>query len=191
MTGGGRSIMYGPPGAGLKPDLDWLEEALQSDSPPRMVVIVNPCNPAGFVMTREELERARDMTAAAGTWLVVDNTYEHFTYDGAEHVCVGGSHVVNVFSFSKAYGMMGWRVGYLAFPAASVHPTLGDEILKVQDTIPICPTQISQLVALESLKEGRGWVTERVNQLAGAPRRITARAISPCPLALPAIPLLR
>lgn len=47
MTGGGRSIMYGPPTEGLKPDLDWLEEAMKSDSPPRMVVIVNPCNPAG------------------------------------------------------------------------------------------------------------------------------------------------
>jgi aromatic aminotransferase len=35
----------------------------------------------------------------------------------------------------------------------------------VQDTIPICPTQISQLVAEEALKEGRSWVTERVGTL--------------------------
>ena len=47
MTGGGRSIVYGPPGAGLTPDLDWLERTLQSDTPPRMVVIVNPGNPSG------------------------------------------------------------------------------------------------------------------------------------------------
>lgn len=119
-------------------------------------------------MTREELQRAADITASAGAWLVIDNTYEHFTYDGAEHCCVGGRHVVNIFSFSKAYGMMGWRVGYIAYPAPAVHPTLGDEMLKVQDTIPICPAQISQLVALEALKEGRGWVTERVQQLEGA-----------------------
>ena len=131
-------------------------------------------------MTREELQRAADVTAAAGAWLVIDNTYEHFTYDGAEHCCVSGRHVVNIFSFSKAYGMMGWRVGYIAFPGSAVHPTLGDEMLKVQDTIPICPAQISQLVALEALKEGRGWVTERVQQLEGAAPAARAADIPPC-----------
>lgn len=47
MTGGARKVVYGPPTTGLKPDLDWLEDVMQSESPPRMVVIVNPCNPAG------------------------------------------------------------------------------------------------------------------------------------------------
>lgn len=47
MTGGVKNVMYGPAGPGLKPDLDWLEEELQGDNPPKMVVIVNPCNPAG------------------------------------------------------------------------------------------------------------------------------------------------
>jgi aromatic aminotransferase len=35
-------------------------------------------------------------------------------YDGLKHTCIEGSHIVNVFSFSKAYGMMGWRVGYVS-----------------------------------------------------------------------------
>jgi aspartate/methionine/tyrosine aminotransferase len=48
-----------------------------------------------------ELEAASRMCAHAGAWLVVDNTYEHFTYDGAEHHCVSGDHVINLFSFSK------------------------------------------------------------------------------------------
>lgn len=34
-------------------------------------------------------------------------------YDGLKHTCLEGNHIVNVFSFSKAYGMMGWRVGYV------------------------------------------------------------------------------
>ena len=50
MTGGGKNVMYGPAGAGLKPDLDWLENELKSDIPPKMVVIVNPCNPAGSLL---------------------------------------------------------------------------------------------------------------------------------------------
>ncbi len=35
-------------------------------------------------------------------------------YDNHKHVCVEGDHVVNIFSFSKAYGMMGWRIGYVS-----------------------------------------------------------------------------
>lgn len=38
----------------------------------------------------------------------------YFMYDGLQHSCVEGDHVVNIFSFSKAYGMMGWRVGYVS-----------------------------------------------------------------------------
>lgn len=48
---------------------------------------------------------------------VLDNTYEHFVYGGRKHSCVGGANVINIFSFSKAYGMMGWRMGYLAYSA--------------------------------------------------------------------------
>jgi hypothetical protein len=35
-------------------------------------------------------------------------------YDGMEHYCLEDAHIVNLFSFSKAYGMMGWRVGYVS-----------------------------------------------------------------------------
>ena len=38
----------------------------------------------------------------------------YFMYDGLKHTCVEAPHIVNVFSFSKAYGMMGWRVGYVS-----------------------------------------------------------------------------
>lgn len=36
-------------------------------------------------------------------------------YDGLKHTCIEGDHIVNLFSFSKAYGMMGWRVGYVSW----------------------------------------------------------------------------
>lgn len=70
------------------------------------------------------------MCKAAGAWLVVDNAYEYFTYEGeghGAHTCVEGDHVVNTFSFSKAFGMMGWRIGYLAYP-----PAIKASLLKVK-----------------------------------------------------------
>ena len=54
-------------------------------------------------MTECELQRARQLCEAAGAWLIVDNTYEDFTYDGREHMCVSGPNVINIFSMSKVW----------------------------------------------------------------------------------------
>ena len=87
---------------------------------PRVIVLVNPSNPTGVLLTRHELDRAAALAAAAGAWLVVDNTYADFVYDGARHYCPRGPHVVHLFSMSKAYGMMGWRVGWIGVPPPPV-----------------------------------------------------------------------
>lgn len=48
MTGGGRSVVYGRCDPYTwQPNLDWLEQALSGPDPPKMVVLVNPCNPTG------------------------------------------------------------------------------------------------------------------------------------------------
>ena len=104
----------------------------------RAVVLVSPGNPSGTIVP-EALGRAvlREC-AARGVWLVTDEAYEHFTFggdadggaiphaslaappttpagnadaDAAERECV-----VSLFTFSKSYGMAGWRVGYLVYP---------------------------------------------------------------------------
>lgn len=166
MTGGHASVVLAPSTKDYLPDVDWLEKRL-AESPVgeriRMVTVVNPGNPTGMILPKAMLDRLSALCKKHGAWLVMDNTYEHFTYeeDGhPSHSCISGDHVVNVFSFSKAFGMMGWRVGYLAFP-----PSLLPELMKVQDTIAICPTVVSQKVALAALGAGREWVKERVRGL--------------------------
>jgi len=114
-----------------------------------VVTLVNPGNPSGETLPPALLRKFAALAQEFHFWLVVDNTYEHFAggwYGGAEHEVVTGKNVVNVFSFSKAFGMMGWRVGY------HVHPkSLTPELAKVQDTVAICPTALSQIVALAAL----------------------------------------
>jgi histidinol-phosphate/aromatic aminotransferase/cobyric acid decarboxylase-like protein len=66
-----------------------------------------PITTAGVLLPRSELEAAARLCAAACCWLVLDNTYEDFVYGGRTHTCLAGPNVINVFSFSKAYGMMG------------------------------------------------------------------------------------
>ena len=172
----------------MLPDLDWLEEALFSASGkgkenqrkiPKLVVLVNPCNPTGVVLPKALLQRAADLTAKAGSWLVVDNTYDHFLYGGAEHEMPCESpHIIHISSFSKAYGMAGWRVGWLASHRDS---GLSASLLKVQDTVPICAPQLSQRVALAALEgpgAGAGWVAEKVKGLEGN-RGVVKKALAP------------
>jgi aspartate/methionine/tyrosine aminotransferase len=48
MTGCGQSVVFGPCNpATWHPDLDWLEAQLGSRDPPKLVYVVNPCNPTG------------------------------------------------------------------------------------------------------------------------------------------------
>ncbi|CAO2815334.1 unnamed protein product [Amaranthus hypochondriacus] len=147
----------------LYPNADWLEKTLKTNPPPKVVTVVNPGNPSGTYIPEPLLKRISDLCKGAGSWLIVDNTYEYFMYDGRKHSCVEGDHIVNLFSFSKAYGMMGWRVGYIAYPAG-VDGFL-DQLLKVQDNIPICASIISQYLAFHSMEAGTDWVKEQVKEL--------------------------
>ncbi|XP_050384729.1 aromatic aminotransferase ISS1 [Argentina anserina] len=161
----------------LYPDADWLEKTLSETKPtPKLVTVVNPGNPSGTYIPERLLKRISDICREAGSWLVVDNTYEYFMYDGLKHSCVEGNHIVNIFSFSKAYGMMGWRVGYIAYPSEA--DGFGTQLLKVQDNIPICASILSQHLALYSLEIGSEWVVERVKGLVKN-REIVLEALSP------------
>ncbi|OAY36815.1 aromatic aminotransferase ISS1 [Manihot esculenta] len=161
----------------LHPDADWLERTLSETRPvPKVVTVVNPGNPTGTYIPEPLLKRISDLCRKAGSWLIVDNTYEYFMYDGLKHSCVEGDHIVNIFSFSKAYGMMGWRVGYIAYP--SEVEGFATQLLKIQDNIPICASLLSQHLALYSLEMGPEWVTERVKDLVRN-REILLEALSP------------
>jgi len=163
MAVGAENLVVGPSSPELLPDLDWLAETLETDPTIKMVTLTNPGNPTGVTLPPAMLEAAAEICAKTGTWLVVDNTYHHFCggwYNGPPHECMTGDHIVNVFSFSKAYGMMGWRVGYISAPS-EVFP----QLMKAQDTIPICPSTMSQRVALGALSAGKEWVGAKVASL--------------------------
>lgn len=159
------NILIGPSNPQtLLPDADWLQRILFEIKPvPKLVSIVNPGNPSGTCIPDHLLKRISDICQRAGSWLVVDNAYEYFTYGDLKHSCVEGTHVINLFSFSKAYGMMGWRVGYIAY--SSEAEGLRTQLLKVQDNVAICAPVMSQHIALSCLEAGHEWVRDRVKSL--------------------------
>lgn len=60
MTGAAARVVTGPPDPDtLKPDLEWLERTMRSAAPPKMVVIVNPCNPTGAAAAAAAVRRSQ------------------------------------------------------------------------------------------------------------------------------------
>jgi aspartate aminotransferase len=88
----------------------------------RAILLNSPCNPTGRVATDEELAAIGQFAEAHDLWIVSDEIYEHFVYDGAVHRSLAANdalahRVLVVNGFSKAYAMTGWRLGWLVGPA--------------------------------------------------------------------------
>jgi aspartate aminotransferase len=113
----------GEDGFHLPPREAW-ERALTPRT--RLVVLCNPNNPTGTVYTREELLRVAGFCRDHGLFLVVDEVYREFVYDGREAVSALGlqgfeDHVIVVDSLSKRYSACGIRLGCLVTRNAVVY----------------------------------------------------------------------
>lgn len=76
----------------------------------------NPQNPTGKVFTEVEVRNLAELCEHTGTYLIADEAYERITYDGRKHfsaAAIAKAHIITCFTFSKAYAMTGWRVGYV------------------------------------------------------------------------------
>jgi aspartate/methionine/tyrosine aminotransferase len=137
----------------------------------RAVVTVSPNNPSGAVYSADSLRAVNDVCRERGIYHITDEAYEYFTYDGARHVSPAAwegtaEHTISLYSLSKAYGMAGWRVGYMVIPDA-----LFEAVNKIQDTNLICPPRASQHVALAALGEGASYCRPFVESLGQVRRR--------------------
>ncbi|MEE2665851.1 MAG: pyridoxal phosphate-dependent aminotransferase [Myxococcota bacterium] len=119
--------------------------------------VSTPSNPTGRILPRPWLEALAELAAAHDLWLIADEVYEDYVYEG-EHFSVATAapdRTLSVFSFSKAYGMAGHRVGYLAGPASLVH-----EAHKVGTHTAYHAPVAGQLVGLSALAVGADWIAK-------------------------------
>jgi aspartate/methionine/tyrosine aminotransferase len=139
----------------------------------RAVVTVSPNNPTGAVYPEAALRAVNDLCRARGLYHVHGEAYESFTYGGIRPFAAGAiegsaAHTISLYSFSKAYGFAGWRIGYMVIPEH-----LAIAVRKIQDTNLICPPMVSQAAALGALEAGTGYCREKTRGLSEV--RETAR----------------
>jgi methionine aminotransferase len=105
----------------FRPDFDKIAAALNART--RLIIVNSPHNPSATVWTRAEMERLAELLAPTETLLLSDEVYEHMVYDGLPHVSAASipslaARAFVVSSFGKTYHVTGWKVGYVAAPAA-------------------------------------------------------------------------
>ena len=96
-----------------------VNEALTPDT--KAVMVATPSNPTGTVLSREELTAIYTAVKAHGGVLIVDEIYQGLIYGttGTTALALGDDLFV-INSFSKYFGMTGWRLGWMVAPLAYV-----------------------------------------------------------------------
>lgn len=141
-------------------DLERIEAAISPRT--RAIVTVSPSNPTGAVYGREALDAVNRLCERRGVYHISDEAYEYFVYGEQAHYSPAsrpGSepHTISLYSLSKAYGMAGWRTGYMMIPSH-----LEISVKKIQDTNLVCPPIVSQLAATAALKAGSAWCRRQI-----------------------------
>jgi len=96
-------------------DIDALKTAVTKNT--RAILLNTPANPSGKVFTREEIESIAAIVIEHDLFLITDEIYEYFVYDGARHICPATLHgmrerTIVLSGFSKTFSVTGWRLGY-------------------------------------------------------------------------------
>ncbi|WP_395057302.1 pyridoxal phosphate-dependent aminotransferase [Polaromonas sp.] len=108
----------------FRPDFDKIAAAINGKT--RAILINSPHNPSATVWTREDMLRLQEILAPTEVLLISDEVYEHMVFDAAQgrvHESAArfpglAARAFIVSSFGKTYHVTGWKVGYVAAPAA-------------------------------------------------------------------------
>ncbi|HYP78412.1 MAG TPA: aminotransferase class I/II-fold pyridoxal phosphate-dependent enzyme [Polyangiaceae bacterium] len=139
-------------------DWSFSEQALRRaiNAKTRAIVVNTPGNPSGKVFTRAELERIAVLARSFDLYVITDEIYEYFVYDGHAHVSFATlpgmrERTLTLGGFSKTFSITGWRIGYLVATAELCH-----KLGQVHDLVYVCapaPLQMGVARGLERLPE--------------------------------------
>ena len=107
----------------FRPDFDRIAQAIGPKT--RAILINTPHNPSATVWSREEMLKLQELLAPTNVLLISDEVYEHMVFDAPERVHHSAASFAGlaarafiVSSFGKTYHVTGWKIGYVAAPAA-------------------------------------------------------------------------
>lgn len=161
-------------------DVDGMKK-LVDEKKTKVIILNSPANPTGTVYSKKVLEEIAEFAVENKLLIISDEAYEKFVFGKAKHISIGSlngmqSHVLTLQTFSKTYGMPGFRVGYAAGPKDVINA-----MRNVHVDVSLCAPTMSQIAATAALKgpqdhikkivkeydKRRKFISRRVNEMEG------------------------
>lgn len=145
----------------------------------KALIINSPNNPTGSVMSMETLERIAQICIKHDILVISDEVYGTLLYDGEACTSIATlpgmkERTVVINSFSKAFAMCGWRIGYVAAPACIV-----DRMTKCQENFNACANAPGQYAAAYALEHPE--ISEELRRVFAKRRDILLGGLSRIP----------
>ncbi len=146
---------------GWQLDINKLDDFLKDNT--KALFINSPSNPTGWAMTSDEWMAVVNLCRKKDIWLVADEVYSRMTFNGEcspsvlSH-CLDSDKVIVVNSFSKAWAMTGWRLGWIVAPKL-----LQNQLAKLSEFNIAAPPAFIQHAGIAALEKGEQHIT-KLNQ---------------------------
>ena len=137
--------------------INWQKVKAAINSKTKLIVVNNPHNPAGSVLTQTDINELEQLVEQyPGLYILSDEVYEHMQYNG-DHLSVLKSKIlypksIVTYSFGKTFHVTGWKLGYAVAPS-----DLTTEIRKSHQFQIFCANNTMQYAISEYLKTDQSW----------------------------------
>ncbi|MBO0596918.1 aminotransferase class I/II-fold pyridoxal phosphate-dependent enzyme [Nesterenkonia sp. E16_7] len=130
----------------FQPTIAQLQAQLEAGNSLAGLILASPANPTGTMIERGKLAELTAWCADHEVQLISDEIYHGISY-GAENVSAAemGEQAVVISSFSKYWGMPGWRLGWMVLPEHLVDP-----VSRLAGNVALCPPHATQLAAVQA-----------------------------------------
>lgn len=182
MMGGEAQLLPLSHASAYRPDTAALANAWQDNT--RGVLLASPANPTGAALSLAELQAISRFTDEKSAYFIVDELYQELVYDHEPvSVLQSSDEVFVVNSFSKYFGMTGWRLGWMVVPEIYTEPL--DRFLQ---NFYLAPPTVSQYAAVAALGEETRPELERRRQVLGERRDYLVNALRQLGFDIPVMP---
>lgn len=143
-------------------DLDKLFDSCTDNT--RVILLVSPSNPTGWMATKDEMRQILEFARARDIWIIADEVYNRLVYVGTRapsflDVSQPDDQILIVNSFSKTWAMTGWRLGWIVGPE-----TAEEKIRDVALYNNLCPQPFTQRGAIAALEQGEDFIKSQIEQ---------------------------
>lgn len=149
----------------FQPTPEQLEAEVAANGPIQGLMVASPANPTGTMLDREQLAALTSWCRSNGVQLISDEIYHGITYahPGVSAAEIDDAALV-ISSFSKYWGMPGWRLGWSILPEYLVDP-----VARLAGNVALCPPHGSQIAAVAAFtQESMGFAEAQLADYAKA-----------------------